>query len=268
MSGPVDGGDRRCYTNGHDLTSCRVDPACREPLRLRRDASDRCARLAKASAGKQTSGAAAAVQLKREQILEQQLKPLAKPASVPAGQKLYDVLCAMCHRFGSIGQDVGPDLTTVTSRFGRKELLESILWPSRTISDQYESELFETVNGKVHHGLLVRETAAALQIRTVDSPKPIVLAIADIQSRRKSPQSFMPEGLIDGLTPVGHRQSARVHVRGPAKVEHRPRDSPQVSRLVRRASAFRIAQRATLPTRRLVPESANLIGCRKIRRFE
>lgn len=156
---------------------------------------------AKASAGKQTSGgAAAAAQLKREQILEQQLKPLAKPASAPAGQKLYDVLCAMCHRFGSIGQDVGPDLTTVTSRFGRKELLESILWPSRTISDQYESELFETTNGKVHHGLLVRETAAALQIRTVESPKPIVIAISDIQSRRKSPQSFMPEALIDGLT--------------------------------------------------------------------
>jgi putative heme-binding domain-containing protein len=148
----------------------------------------------------QADGAAAAVQLKREQILEQQLKPLAKPASAPAGQKLYDVLCAMCHRFGPIGQDVGPDLTTVTSRFGRRELLESILWPSRTISDQYESELFETVNGKVHHGLLVRETAAALQIRTVDSPKPIVLAVSDVQSRRKSPQSFMPEALIDGLT--------------------------------------------------------------------
>ena len=151
------------------------------------------------SAGKQTSGAAA-VQQKREQILEQQLKPLAKPASVPAGRKLYDVLCAMCHRFGSIGQDVGPDLTTVTSRFGRKEILESILWPSKTISDQYESELFETADGKVHHGLLVRETATALQIRTVESPKPIVLAIADIQSRRKSPQSFMPEALIDGLS--------------------------------------------------------------------
>lgn len=150
----------------------------------------------------QAGAASAAVQLKREQILEQQLKPLAKPASAQAGQKLYDVLCAMCHRFGSIGQDVGPDLTTVTSRFGRKELLESILWPSRTISDQYESELFETVSGKIHHGLLVRETAAALQIRTVDSSKPIVLAIADVQSRRKSPQSFMPEGLIEGLSPA------------------------------------------------------------------
>lgn len=142
----------------------------------------------------------AAVQARREQILEQQLKPLAKPASEASGRKLYDVLCAMCHRFGPIGQDVGPDLSTVHSRFGRKEILESILWPSRVVSDQYESELFEMADGKVHHGLVVRETATALQIRTVENPKPIVLALADVQSRRKSPTSFMPEGLIDGLS--------------------------------------------------------------------
>ena len=165
----------------------------------------------------QSGGAAAAVELKRAQILEQQLKLLAKPASVPAGQKLYDVLCAMCHRFVSVGLDVGPDLTTVTSRFGRKELLESILWPSRTISDQYESELFETVTGKVHHGLLLRETAAALQIRTVDSAKPIVLSMADIQSRRKSPQSFMPEGLIEGLSQADIANLLAFMLAGPPK---------------------------------------------------
>jgi putative heme-binding domain-containing protein len=145
------------------------------------------------------AGGATTPQARREQILDQQLKPLAKPANVASGRKLYDVLCAMCHRFGPIGQDVGPDLSTVHSRFGRKEILESILWPSRVVSDQYESELFETADGKVHHGLVVRETATALQIRTVDSSKPIVLALADIQSRQKSPASFMPEGLIDGL---------------------------------------------------------------------
>ena len=159
-----------------------------------------CFAIATRAIDAQTGGTTPAVQQKRDQILEQQLKPLAKPASVPAGRKLYDVLCAMCHRFGSIGLDVGPDLSTVTARFGRKEILESILWPSRVVSDQYESELFETADGKVHHGLVIRETATALQIRTVESAKPIVLAIADIQSRRKSPQSFMPEGLIDGLS--------------------------------------------------------------------
>ena len=163
------------------------------------------------------AGGNAAVQARREQILQEQLKPLAKPASEAAGRKLYDVLCAMCHRFGPIGQDVGPDLSTVHSRFGRKEILESILWPSRVISDQYESELFETADGKVHHGLLVRETATALQIRTVENPKPIVLAAADIQSRRKSPTSFMPEGLIDGLSASDIANLTAFMLAGPPK---------------------------------------------------
>ena len=158
-----------------------------------------------------------ATQAKREQSLEQQLKPLAKPASVAAGRTLYDVLCAMCHRFGPIGQDVGPDLSTVHSRIGRKEILESILWPSKTVSDQYESELFEMTDGKVHHGLLVRETATALQIRTVESAKPIVIAIDDVQSRRKSPQSFMPEGLIDALSAADISNLMAFMLAGPPK---------------------------------------------------
>src|SRR5262245_4281407 len=176
-----------------------------------------CVAIVTQSIDAQTGQATAAVQAKREQILEQQLKPLEKPASVEAGRKLYDVLCAMCHRFGAIGQDVGPDLSTVASRFGRKEILESILWPSKVVSDQYESELFETADGKVYHGLVLRETAAALQIRTVESAKPIVLAIADIQSRRKSPQSFMPEALIDGSSQADIANLLAFMLAGPPK---------------------------------------------------
>ena len=209
MSGPVDGGDRRCYTTAMTLrVAVSILLAASLCVSVATRAIDAPA-CAKASAGKQTSGAAA-VQLKREQILEQQLKPLAKPASAPAGQKLYDVLCAMCHRFGSIGQDVGPDLTTVTSRFGRKELLESILWPSRTISDQYESELFETVNGKVHHGLLVRETA--------DGP-------AD--SHRRQPQAHRPR---DCRHPVAPQVAAVVHARSVDRRVDASRTSPICSR--------------------------------------
>lgn len=203
----VDGSGRECYTGGMTLRTAT-------PILLW---GILCLSVALRVVDAQSGGAVTAVELKRTQILEQQLKSPAKPASAPAGQKLYDVLCAMCHRFGSMGQDVGPDLTNVTSRFGRKELLESILWPSRTISDQYESELFETVTGKVHHGLLVRETPAALQIRTVDSSKPIVLAIADIQSRRKSRESFMPEGLIDGLSQTDTANLLAFMFEGPPK---------------------------------------------------
>lgn len=169
------------------------------------------------------NAASPATQAKRQQIFDEQMKPAAKPASVAGGRTLYEVLCAMCHRFGPIGQDVGPDLSTVNSRFGRKEILESMLWPSKTVSDQYESELFEMTDGKVHHGLLLRETATALQIRTVESAKPIVIAIADIQSRRKSPQSFMPEGLVDALSASDIANLVAFMLAGPPKALPAPR---------------------------------------------
>ena len=38
--------------------------------------------------------------------------------------------CAACHRFANEGGDSGPDLTTVSSRFTRSDLLSSILEPS------------------------------------------------------------------------------------------------------------------------------------------
>ena len=38
---------------------------------------------------------------------------------------------------GDVGRGGGPDLSTVVSRFRRREILESIVYPSRVISDQY-----------------------------------------------------------------------------------------------------------------------------------
>ena len=54
------------------------------------------------------------------------------------GRRLYGaVACAACHRFGHEGGGVGPDLTGVAGRFSVRDLLESIVEPSKVISDQY-----------------------------------------------------------------------------------------------------------------------------------
>jgi cytochrome c5 len=55
-------------------------------------------------------------------------------ASVAKGKELYEKLCAGCHIFGETGTSVGPDLTTLSSRFRKRDTLESIMWPSKTIS--------------------------------------------------------------------------------------------------------------------------------------
>jgi putative heme-binding domain-containing protein len=142
-----------------------------------------------------------APQVNRDEILAAQVKD-EKGGSPEAGRSLFEERCGICHRFGGIGKDVGPDLTTITSRFKKKDVLESILWPSKVISDQYQAEMFELNDGKIVSGLIVRETAAAILVRTADAPeKPVAVPKAQIANRAPSTVSMMPEGLIDTLTP-------------------------------------------------------------------
>ena len=143
---------------------------------------------------------AAAPQLSREQLLETHMKD-EKSGSAAAGRPVFEKWCAGCHRFGGIGKDVGPDLTTLTSRFKRRDILESILWPSKIISDQYQTEMLELNDGSVVTGMLVRENATALLIRTGENPdKPVVVTKARVANRVTSTVSLMPEGLVDSLT--------------------------------------------------------------------
>lgn len=136
----------------------------------------------------------------REQILAIHVKD-EKGGTAEAGRALYEDRCAICHRFGGIGKDVGPDLTTIASRFKKKDVLESILWPSKVISDQYQAEMFELSDGKIVTGVIVRESAAAVLVRTAETPdKPVAVSKAQIANRAPSVVSLMPEGLVDALT--------------------------------------------------------------------
>ena len=126
----------------------------------------------------------AAPQVNRDEILAAQVKD-EKGGTPEAGRALFEERCAVCHRFGGIGKDVGPDLTTITSRFKKKDILESILWPSKVISDQYQAEMFELSDGKIVSGLIVRETAAAILVRTADTPdKPVAVPKAQVLEPR------------------------------------------------------------------------------------
>jgi hypothetical protein len=50
--------------------------------------------------------------------------------NVELGAKVFaKAQCISCHRFGERGEGIGPDLTTVSRRFQKKEILESILFP-------------------------------------------------------------------------------------------------------------------------------------------
>ena len=117
------------------------------------------------------------------------------------GAKIFaKARCSSCHKMNAIGSGFGPDLSSLTRRFTRTEFLESTLFPSHVISDQYASKKILTINGQVHTGIVVR-TAKGLTVRTNEN-KEITLQESEIDEVLPSKVSAMPAGLLDTLTPT------------------------------------------------------------------
>ncbi len=109
--------------------------------------------------------------------------------------------CIKCHRMGDIGGGAGPDLTAVSSRFSRRDILESILEPSKVISEQYQNISVTTMAGKTFIGRLVDETPAKIVLQPDPlSGERIEIAVKDIDARSVSKVSPMPANLADVLT--------------------------------------------------------------------
>ncbi|MEP6672245.1 MAG: heme-binding protein [Chthoniobacter sp.] len=114
---------------------------------------------------------------------------------------VFAVQCLMCHRVGDEGGSVGPELTAISSRFSRRDLLESILEPSKVISEQYANTDIVLKNGTPVSGRIVSETADKIIIRpTMLAPDMQEINKADIQSREVSKVSPMPPSLLSMLT--------------------------------------------------------------------
>lgn len=136
--------------------------------------------------------------ISNEEILEFQLySPMTLKAAAARGRDIYEKACASCHRRGPTGQDFGPDLTFLARRFQKKDILEALLWPSKTISDQYASVIVESKDNEIHNALLVKEDAAKLTLKTAEAERPFEILKSQIKSRRPSKISIMPEGLLN-----------------------------------------------------------------------
>ena len=107
--------------------------------------------------------------------------------------------CAACHRFGDYGESIGPDLTTISQRFQKKEILESILHPSQIISDQYASRTVITRDGRSVTGIVAPQADGSLIVLQSSGEKTRVDK-ADIEDVTPSRNSAMPEGLLNSLS--------------------------------------------------------------------
>ncbi len=113
-----------------------------------------------------------------------------------------DAQCLACHRFGNEGGSVGPDLTSVSSRFAHRDILESILEPSKVVSEQFENFTIVKKDGDDITGRIVDENAdmIVLQPNPLAPESRVEIKKSDIVKRQASKVSPMPEGLLSTLT--------------------------------------------------------------------
>jgi len=131
-----------------------------------------------------------------------------RKAALDRGRDLYrEALCAKCHRVGLRGAAVGPDLSFVGRRFSRRDILESILAPSLSVSETYRLELIETADGRTHTGRIIpegdyRKETIRLATDPLDATKEVLIDKKDIVDHQPQPLSPMPAGLLDTFTPA------------------------------------------------------------------
>ena len=74
--------------------------------------------------------------------------------------------------------------------------------PSAVIAKGYETYIIETKSGRVLTGRILKQTDKSLQVAVnpLENCEPVNVPLDDIESKRMSVTSLMPEGLLVTLT--------------------------------------------------------------------
>lgn len=107
--------------------------------------------------------------------------------------------CAKCHQVNGMGGTVGPELTQVAKTQEPKDIIESILEPSKKIIEGYEPILIITKEGRYLTGIVKGEDASTISI--VDNQGQ-VHKVPQEGVQQKAPQktSLMPGNFKEILT--------------------------------------------------------------------
>jgi putative heme-binding domain-containing protein len=127
----------------------------------------------------------------------EELKPVLSGGNARLGREVFfgkKAACSTCHRIQAEGGQVGPDLSKIGAIRSGPDLLESIVFPSASFARGYEPYVIETRAGKVFTGIIARDTAEAIFLKTADRAE-IRIARSSIDSIARGQVSVMPQGL-------------------------------------------------------------------------
>jgi putative heme-binding domain-containing protein len=112
-------------------------------------------------------------------------------------------LCGSCHNMRGEGGQIGPDLTQLGTRFTTKDMLEAIIEPNKTISDQYAATTFYLNDGKSIVGRLINQDDQKYYVsQNPFAPQTLrEIPKKEVSRTQVSDVSIMLPGMINGLNP-------------------------------------------------------------------
>jgi putative heme-binding domain-containing protein len=148
---------------------------------------------------------------KYHSLLTSQELSEANPAN---GRLLFNNTCASCHTLFGHGTAIGPDLTG-SNRTDMEYLLNNIVTPNATIQDVYRMSIVLTDDGRIYSGIPADENERLLKLWVANQTEPVSIAKSEIESRKISSVSLMPDGILNTLTDeevrdlLGYLQSSK-----------------------------------------------------------
>lgn len=135
------------------------------------------------------------------QVVVDKLAPLVREGGdAERGRRIFTQQCAKCHRHGTEGGNVGPELTGMSAH-PRQELLIQILDPSRSVEGNYVQYTVATRDGRVLNGLLAGESRTSVDLVDAEGKRQPILR-DDIEELTSSKKSLMPDGFEKQITPA------------------------------------------------------------------
>ena len=142
--------------------------------------------------------AAQAEQLaKAQRIIE--LAPSADPHRGLQIFRSNKAACTACHKAANVGGTIGPSLRGIGSRRSERDFVESILFPSATLVQSYETWNVVTDDGRTLNGVVQRDTPDEITL-TAGPDKTARIPKSAIEAMSRSSTSIMPEGIDKNLS--------------------------------------------------------------------
>ena len=124
---------------------------------------------------------------------------LAFKANQVNGKAVFSRVCAICHQVNKEGNEFGPALTEIGSKYPKEGLLEAIVYPSKGISFNNEGYELKMKDGSKLTGIIASKTAAEIILKYPGGTKQTIKT-SDVKSTEQLKTSMMPEGLHENMS--------------------------------------------------------------------